>query len=85
MSIVLNSKESFILAPILMKFEFSQEIFEKYTNIKFHENPYIGSRVVACGRTDMTKLIVAFRNFANAPKRWEYLKGEISVKQTART
>jgi hypothetical protein len=31
-----------------------------------------GSRVFPCGqtdrRTDMTKLIVAFRNFANAPK-----------------
>jgi hypothetical protein len=27
-----------------------------------------GSRVVPFGRTDMTKLIVTFRNFANAPK-----------------
>ena len=31
-----------------------------------------GSRVVPCGRTDeqtdMTKVIVAFRNFAKAPK-----------------
>jgi len=47
--------------------------FSKNTrNIKFHENPSSGSRVVACGRTDrqtdMTKLIVAYRNFANAPK-----------------
>jgi len=44
------------------------EIFGKYSNIKFHENPYIGSRAVPCGRTDMTKLAVAFRNFANAPE-----------------
>ena len=26
--------------------------FEKYSNIKFHENPSGGSRVVPCGRTD---------------------------------
>ena len=37
---------------ILMKLEFFRQIFEKYSNIKFHENPYSGSRVVACGRTD---------------------------------
>jgi len=57
---------------ILMKLEFSRHIFEKYSNIKFHENPSCGSRVVPCGhtdgQTDMTKLIVAVRNFANAPK-----------------
>jgi hypothetical protein len=43
-----------------MKLEFSRQIFEKYSNIKFHENPSSGSRVVPRGRTDMTKLIVAF-------------------------
>jgi len=37
---------------ILMKLEFSRQIFEKYSNIKFHENPSSGSRVVQCGRTD---------------------------------
>jgi len=26
--------------------------FEKYSNIKFHENPYGVSRVVSCGQTD---------------------------------
>jgi len=55
-----------------MKLEFSQQIFEKYSDIKFHKNPSSGSRVVPCGqtdgRTDMTKPTVAFRNFANAPK-----------------
>jgi len=55
-----------------MKLDLYQQIFEKYPNIKFHENPCSGSRTVPCGRTDgqtdMTKLIVAFRNFANAPK-----------------
>jgi len=33
----------------------------------FHENPFSESRVVPCGRTDMTKLIDPFRNFAKAP------------------
>ena len=53
---------------ILMKFEFSQQIFEKSLNIKFYQNPSSGSLVVTCGQTAMTKLIVAFRNFANAPE-----------------
>jgi hypothetical protein len=37
---------------ILMKLEFLQQIFEKYSNIKFRENPSIWSRVFPCGRTD---------------------------------
>jgi len=32
--------------------KFSGQIFEKYLNIKFHENPSRGSRVVPCGQTD---------------------------------
>ena len=54
---------------ILTKFDFSLQIFFlKSSNIKFYENPSSESRVVPCGRTDgrtdMTQLIVAFRNFA---------------------
>ena len=49
-----------LFLPGFNKLEFSRQMFEKYLNIKFHENPYIGSRVFACGRidrrTDMTKL-----------------------------
>jgi len=37
---------------IVMKFEFSRQILEKYTHTKFNENPSIMSRVVACGRTE---------------------------------
>jgi hypothetical protein len=52
-----------------MKFEFFfRQIFEKVSNVKFHQNPSSGSRVVPCEQKDMTKLIVVFRNIANAPK-----------------
>ena len=37
---------------IFMKLEFSPQIFEKYTNVKFPENPTRGSRVIPCGETD---------------------------------
>jgi hypothetical protein len=51
-----------------MKLEFSRHIFENSSNAKFHENPFSGSRVVSWEQTEMTNLISAFRNFANAPK-----------------
>jgi hypothetical protein len=57
---------------ILMILEFSRQIFEKNSYIKFRGYPSSGSRVVPCGQThawtDMMKLIVAFRKFANDPK-----------------
>jgi len=49
-----------------MNLEFSQKIFEKCSNTKFHENPYSGSQVVPCGQTDRHEEVC--RNFANAPK-----------------
>jgi hypothetical protein len=59
---------------IVMELEFSVQIFKKYKNMKFYENLPSGSRVVSSGlrprettrqrdRHNMTKLIVAFRNF----------------------
>ena len=55
-----------------MKLGFSRQIFQKYSNIKCHENSYSESRVVQCGRTDrqtyMTKVTVAVLSFAKAPK-----------------
>jgi len=51
-----------------MKLDLPGHIFEKYSNLKFHENPSSGSRVVPCGQTDMTKLTV-FCNFANDAKK----------------
>jgi len=50
--------------------------FRKYSNIKFHDNPSSGSRVLHAYREtdgwtdrDMTKITVPFRNFANAPSK----------------
>jgi len=37
-----------------MKLEYSRTIFENCLNIKFQKNPSIGSRIVPCGRADMT-------------------------------
>jgi len=60
-----------------MKLYFSPQIFKKSSYIKFHEYLSTESRAVPCGltdrmkdeRTDMTQqLMVAFLNFANAPK-----------------
>jgi hypothetical protein len=46
--------------------DFSPQIFEKSSNTKFHENSFRGSLDFACGRVHMTKLTVAFRNFAKS-------------------
>jgi hypothetical protein len=58
---------------ILMKLEFSRYVFEKYPNIKFNEYPSSGRRVVPREWThrhiDMTKVLVAFRNYAIAPSK----------------
>jgi len=62
-----------------MKFEiFSTDFRKFFSNMKFYEKLSSGSRIFPCGqteegkkrrRTDMTKLIVAFHNFANAPNK----------------
>jgi hypothetical protein len=66
--------------PYFSTLEFSQQIFEKYTNIQFRENPSVGSRIFPCGerarerdgrmegQTDVKKLISAFDGFSNSPK-----------------
>jgi hypothetical protein len=60
-----------------MKLEFSVQIFEKYSYVKFHKNPSSGIELSPTDeQTDMTKLVVSFRSFANAPK---YYVKEFSV------
>jgi hypothetical protein len=44
-----------------MKLEFSRQSFEKCSNIKFHENPPSGNRVVPADRQTDVKTIVTFR------------------------
>jgi hypothetical protein len=39
--------------------------------MRYHETPTCGNRFVPWSPTDMTKLVVHFRNFAYAPKNWE--------------
>jgi hypothetical protein len=54
-----------------MKLEVSRQIFDKYS-MKIRP---MGAKVFhAEGRTDMTKLIVAFLNFAKTPKEDKFIK-----------
>jgi len=63
--------------PVLMKFDFPDRFSKNLQKITLQEAPSIGSRVVSCGQTegwrdrgtDLTKLILAFCNFANASKK----------------
>ena len=60
-----------------MKLETLRQNFEKYTNTKFHENLSSDSRLSHMdGRTDrwtkMTKLVVAFCNFAKTSKNYTF-------------
>ena len=51
-----------------MKLEFSRQIFDKIQISSFIKIRTMGAELFhADGRTDMTNLIVGFRNFAKAP------------------
>jgi hypothetical protein len=57
-----------------MKLDFSLQIFEKKKEFKYQISKIspVGVEIFhADVQTDLTKLIVAFRNFANAPKTIE--------------
>jgi hypothetical protein len=77
-----------------MRPEFSRQIFENCSNIKFNDalSGAGGGRVLAYGgtdrQTDMTKLIIAFRDFANASKsewtgsgKWQVATHSCNIKQ----
>jgi hypothetical protein len=50
--------------------EFSRHIFETVSNINIMKIHLVGAKLVhADRRTDITKLIVAFCNFGQAPKK----------------
>jgi hypothetical protein len=56
-----------------MKLEFSQQMFAKDSNINLKKTPLVGVELFLAdgqtdGETDVTRLTVAFRNFANSPK-----------------
>jgi hypothetical protein len=57
----------------ILKYQISWNCFSKNPQISnFMEIRPVGAELFhADGWTDMTKLIVAFRNFANKPKNWE--------------
>ena len=62
-----------------MQLEFSQQFSQKYSSTKFYDNSSNGKKFVLCvqtdGRTNTTKLIVAFRNFTKASKMRSVGKG----------
>ena len=69
----MKSARTFIVffCLILFKLERSGHIFEEYSSIKLHENPSKlepSCSVRTDGQTDMTKIIVTFRNFTKTPK-----------------
>jgi hypothetical protein len=53
-----------------MKLEFPQQILKRIKILQYLRIHLVGAEWFQADdrRTDMTKLIVAFRNFANAPK-----------------
>jgi hypothetical protein len=56
-----------------MKLEFSRQIFEKAQISSFIKILPMGAELLDADRkTDMTKLTVAFRNFANVPNKEKF-------------
>jgi hypothetical protein len=47
---------------ILITLDFSIQIFERFSNIKLHENPPRGSRVVPCNSVKALKIYDAYKN-----------------------
>jgi hypothetical protein len=68
-----------------MKVEFSRQIFEKYANVKIHENSFSGCRIVPCRRTDRhDEADSRFSQFSNSPRYKGVFSVPISSKKTCR-
>jgi hypothetical protein len=73
--ILVFTRSALYSCQISIKPEFSRQIFEKSSNIEYHENASSGSRVVSRGRADgrtdrqtQDGTNSSFPHFANAPK-----------------
>jgi hypothetical protein len=55
---------------ILIKFQFSVQISEKYSNLNFVKLRLVGAEFQTDGQTYMKKLIVDFSNFAKAREKY---------------
>jgi hypothetical protein len=62
-----------------MTLEFSRQNLEKELKYQVSSKSISGSRVVLCGLTDMTKLIVFFQNFANVLKKGKRGSGTVTL------
>ena len=59
-----------VQCPILMKHQFSRQIFEKYIISDFMQTRPVGPELFHVDRrAEMTKVKVDFRSFENAPKK----------------
>ena len=70
---IINVHRSSCKVPVtfcktLMRLEYSRQIFENCSSIKFLKTNSSGKLFHTDRQRDMTKLIVAFRSFAKAPK-----------------
>jgi len=69
-----------------MKVEFSRQICSKNLNIEFNESISSGSKLFPCGRTDMqtdmTKLVIAFRDLEPAPGKMEFSDSIVRYKNS---
>jgi hypothetical protein len=57
---------------VLIKLDFSGQVFELSSDIKFCRCPFSGSRIVPSRRADVAKLVVAFYSVANVPEHWNF-------------
>ena len=70
-NLYLSSCKVPVIVRFLMKLEFSWQIFNKYSNIKFRDSPSSGSGMVPCGQTDRTKLTVTLCSCVYVPNNSE--------------